>query len=339
MSAVGSRVHNNYTIESFAATARDRVKSGIYLAPVTNSSNRNNPSVHADTRREPEAHVAYLFRKLSRLLRANRAVPEPKSVHQLRTTVRRIETLASSLGKDETKAYSKFDKILSEIFEKAGKVRDLDVQMDALNTISLPSVEQDKSILRSYLQRQRAKRQRKLASAVEKELAKRLPKRQRRAKALLLDAAKRPANGSAQRTIDLRKEIMPFLDKLRANHFDTTTLHEFRLDIKHVRYAAEASGERGAEIAKMLKPAQDAIGEWHDCLNLVETADKVLGPLPGHPLMTVLRGKLRGRFNDAVAILRPLEEQLIEMMDVTASKKPGPMLLVREEQAATMTAV
>ena len=284
--------------------------------------------------REPEAHTSYLFRKLARLLRANRANPDAKAVHQLRTSIRRIQTLAVSLGEEEAKGFAKFDKVLSEIFEKAGRVRDLDVQLETLKTIALPSVEDDKIMLQNYLQRQRAKRQRKLASLVEKQLAKRIPKRQRRAKALLLGAADHPVDGTPRRTIDLRKEVAPLLEKLHANRFDVETLHELRLEVKHARYAAEASGDRGVEIVEILKPVQDVIGIWHDWLNLIETADKVLGPLPGHPLMTVLRTKLRSRFNDAIASLRPLEARLEAVVPMVQGKRPGPVLLMRDEAVA-----
>lgn len=312
------------------------MKRGIYLALVTNSSNRNTSAAvpRSQLHRDPEAHAAYLFRKLSRLLRANRSTPDAKSVHQFRTTVRRIQTLAVSLGECDTKAFTKFDKILIDLFEKAGRVRDLDVQMDALQTISLPSVEDDKIMLQNYLQRQRAKRQRKLAAAVEEELARRLPKRQRRAKALLLSAATEPASPSTRRAIDLRKQVLPFVEKLRANHIDIETLHEVRLDIKHVRYAAEAAGSVGTDIVALLKPVQDCIGEWHDWLNLIETADKVLGPLPGHPLMTILRSKVRTRFENALAALKPLEARLTEIMNLAEVRRPGPVLVRQQELAA-----
>jgi len=266
------------------------------------------------------------------MLRANRTSPDAKAVHQLRTTVRRIETFAGSVGVSEGKAFARFQKLLAEIFDKAGKVRDLDVQLDALNTISLPSVEDDKVLMHNYLQRQRVKRSRKLAATVEAEMVKRIPKRQRKAKAALLQAVK--AGPSARPVIDLKKEIAPFLEKLRANNFDTQTLHELRLDVKHVRYAAEASGERGEEIVAILKPVQDAIGTWHDWLNLIDTADKVLVPMHGHPLMTTLRSKVRARFNDAIASLKSLDERLTEVLQGDEAKKPGPVLLTANKMLA-----
>lgn len=285
--------------------------------------------------REPDAHASYLFRKLSRMLRANRTMPDAKSVHQLRTTIRRTQTLAASLGEQDSKAFGKFDKILTEIFERAGKVRDLDVQIESLATISLPSVEDDKAVLHNYLQRQRSKRQRKLSLTIEKELPRRLPKRQRKAKALLLRAIEEPA-GTAKPSIDLRREVIPFVERLRTAAFDIDTLHEIRLDVKHVRYAAEAVGKSGAEVVAMLKPVQDAIGEWHDWANLVQTADEVLGPLPGHPLMTILRTKMKSRFANAVAALKPLEAHLSEAMNLAERPRP---VLVRTELATAASAV
>jgi CHAD domain-containing protein len=308
------------------------VKSGISLALVTNSSKRNTGSSKHPVfvQREPEAQVAYLFRKLSRMLRATRTNPDAKSVHQLRTTVRRIETLGASLGQLDEKAFTKFRNVLTEIFEKAGRVRDLDVQLEALQTISLPSVEDDKKVLQNYLHRQRSKRQRKLSETVAAELERRLPKRQRRAKAALLEGLKQ--DGESRRTIELRKEVLPFLDKLRIRDFDTQTLHELRLEVKHVRYAAEVAGEHGEAVVAILKPVQDAIGVWHDWINLIETADEVLGPLPGHPLMTILRSKVRARFNDAIAALKPLEAKLSDIFEL--AKRPGPVLMMREQAAA-----
>lgn len=307
---------------------------------MTNSSKRNNSikDRRPKSRRDPQAHAVYLFRKLSRMLRANRSAPDAESVHQFRTTVRRVQTLAVSLGLEEERAFAKFNKILADLFERAGKVRDLDVQMDALKTIALPSVEDDQELLRNYLQRQRGRRQRKFSNLVEKELAKRLPKRQRRAKALLLDTASQPAHNDTRRSADLRKVVMPFVEKLRANHFDVETLHEVRLEIKKVRYAAEAAGGAGTALTALLKPVQDAIGEWHDWLNLLETADEVLGPLPGHPLMTILRGKVRSRFSAALAAVKPLEPRISEVMALPeARKQPGPVL-VRQRAMAAATA-
>ena len=264
------------------------------------------------------------------MVRAARSAPDAKTVHQLRTTIRRIETLVAAHGQQEAKPVTKFQKSLTDIFERAGRVRDVDVQLEALSTISLPSVEDDKKILQNFLQRQRGKRQRKLTETVEEQLQKRMPKRQRRAKAAILKAMHE--SETANLAVDLRREVVPFVEKLRTHHFDTETLHELRLDVKHVRYAAEAAGAAGDELVAILKPVQDVIGTWHDWITLIDTADEALGPLPGHPLMTILRSKVRARFNDAVAALKPLDARLTDVMQL--AKRPGPVLLMREEASA-----
>ncbi len=312
------------------------VKSGISLAPVTNSSKRNTNERVPPLQREPEAHVAYLFRKLSRLLQATSKTPDEKSVHLLRTTIRRIQTLATSLGEAESKPVLKFNKALNGIFEKAGRVRDLDVQIAALKTISLDSVEEDKRVLNNALHRQRSKRSRKLVELIQEERTGRLRRRQRRAKALVMSCVTERKNNAEREVVNLPKEASGLLAKLHAGHFDTPTLHELRLEVKHLRYAAEAAGERGAEFVALLKPVQDAIGEWHDWVSLIDTADDVLGPLPGHPLMTVLRGKIRGRFHDAVVLLKPLEAKLTELLQ--SGKRIGPVLVTSNTRVAAASA-
>lgn len=270
------------------------------------------------------------------MLRASRTAPDAKSVHQLRTTIRRVQTLAATLGEQDEKAFAKFNKVLVEIFDRAGRVRDLDVQLDCLGTISLPSVEHDKAVLHNYLQRQRSKRGRKLGNLVSDELTGKLPRRQRKAKALLMNAIATPAAADRKTGVDLRHEVQLLIEKLNAPVLDTASLHALRLEVKHVRYTAEIAGESGAETIALLKPVQDAIGIWHDWINLINTADEVLGPLPGHPLMTILRSKVRGRFQNATAALKPLSAQLADSLQV--GKRPGPVLVLNQQKAAAASA-
>lgn len=58
------------------------------------------------------------------------------------------------------------------------------------------------------------------------------------------------------------------------------TLHEFRKQLKKVRYLTEisASGERSHEVLSIpLRKLQSALGEWHDWDALVRTARRALG--------------------------------------------------------------
>ncbi len=70
-----------------------------------------------------------LVRKLGRLLQEIPRKASVDRVHDLRTTVRRLETIHVTLAPADT---SKQWKRLSKVRKQAGKVRDLDVQMAAL---------------------------------------------------------------------------------------------------------------------------------------------------------------------------------------------------------------
>ena len=64
------------------------------------------------------------------------------------------------------------------------------------------------------------------------------------------------------------------------SELDRKTLHEFRKQLKEIRYIAElsATGERSHEVlSAALRKLQSALGEWHDWDALVRTARSALG--------------------------------------------------------------
>ena len=78
---------------------------------------------------------------------------KPKSVHRLRTTIRRIESLVSyanpDIGKKEERSLEK----LTDLRKRAGKVRDLDVQKDLLGTLGNGSTAKDERFWQSFWRR------------------------------------------------------------------------------------------------------------------------------------------------------------------------------------------
>lgn len=260
--------------------------------------------------------------------------PEPEHVHQFRTSVRRVKSLAMSLGVAEDKGVARFEAALDRLFDRAGKVRDVDVQIAALNSLTLPSVADDKAELLDVLQRRREKRIRKLTGALEDALDDGLPKRQRKAKATLVEAAE-SAQSRHSAGLEPRMELMPFLQKMRDDQFTEETLHRFRLDVKRIRYTAEAAGATGVKIADALKPLQDAIGEWHDWCNLRALAQKKLVHAAGHPILSVLRTKVSGHFAQALLVIRQTHAALSEFEPPSSPKRlePASVHPIRAEAA------
>ncbi len=75
-----------------------------------------------------------VFQKLERDVLKLVSSPEAKSVHSFRTTTRRVETLLEELIPERDRNQKKLLKALGRIRKRAGKIRDLDVQLAALRT-------------------------------------------------------------------------------------------------------------------------------------------------------------------------------------------------------------
>ena len=91
-----------------------------------------------------------LFDKLLRISRRSSGA-KPETVHQLRTTIRRVETLLATtlpaLGRKEQKLLKQLDRLR----RRAGKVRDLDVQIQALRSLRLESITRDRARVMAFL--------------------------------------------------------------------------------------------------------------------------------------------------------------------------------------------
>ena len=93
---------------------------------------------------------------------------KPKSVHRLRTTVRRIESLVSyanpDIGKKEERSLEK----MADLRKRAGKVRDLDVQADLLGNLGNGSAAKDRKTLAELFEKKRDQQAKRLVSALKK---------------------------------------------------------------------------------------------------------------------------------------------------------------------------
>ncbi len=266
-----------------------------------------------------DRRTAKLFQKLAAVTRQVERKAAPERVHQLRTTVRRIETLTATHGLGGHRGVSKFTKQLSRLRRRAGKVRDLDVQVAALRSVRIESGGRDKAILARHLVNARGKRERKLLAAIEDEISSGLRKRLERTAKLVL---KRAESG---RRKDFTVQALNKFKQLVEGHAPLTeeNLHEFRMDCKRIRYLAEMSGDApdAEKIVAALKRVQDAIGEWHDWVTLVETAEKVIAN-PTSPLIAALRARRQSKFHEALRITEGTKYTLLSMLRLHPAAKP-----------------
>jgi len=255
-----------------------------------------------------------LFDKLLRISRRSSGA-KPETVHQLRTTIRRVETLLATtlpaLGRKEQKLLKQLDRLR----RRAGKVRDLDVQIQALRSLRLESITRDRARVMAFLEKARAKRESKLLRAFQNEVGGGLHKRLERTATRLQREFSKPAQPGS----DEQHFLTAALDKFAAvvkQHpaLSEGNLHSFRMGCKRVRYLAEMAGEgpRVAAVIEPLKRIQDAIGVWHDWLTLAATAESVLTPSGQAPLLSALRASTRSKYLEALRITADAKRALLE---------------------------
>lgn len=265
---------------------------------------------------ERAEHIRKLFRRLAETLKRIQARPTAEAVHHLRTTVRRLETV---LGAEERSGTKKLLKQLGRLRRRAGKVRDLDVQLLALRSIHVQVSRRDLAILERQLMKTHSKRERRLQAAVEAELSEGLSRRMNRILKTVTAAGPRA---------DSRKDyVAAALRKFQAvaqryPEFKDQNLHEFRIRCKRVRYLAELGGTnpRSKLAITELTRIQDSVGEWHDWVALTATAEQVLSHT-NSPLLSVLRAQRRLRLLAALRITLEARQTLLAMAGAAAGRR------------------
>jgi CHAD domain-containing protein len=252
------------------------------------------------------------FQKLSRQLSKLATKPAPENVHKFRTYSRRVEALLDELVPKPSRKDRKLMKQLSRLRRKAGRVRDLDVQITALRSLKIPQEPGRKSQLMGILSEERASRERKLPETFDKKTVSGLRKRLKRAASSMTipESADLVALGMRQ-MLQLGREHAVLSEK---------TLHQYRIAGKRARYIAELAGKnpQAEHVVAQLKRMQDVIGNWHDWLKLTERAQELFGGIHDSPLVAALQNVTRAKFREAVAAL-------VETRTAFAEKGPVPV--------------
>lgn len=218
---------------------------------------------------------------------------ETSDVHRFRTNARRVETLVDELC-PESRNQKKLLKLLSKLRKKAGRLRDLDVQIAFLRNLKIPDRQNHRAQLLEWLDSEQSRRSRKLPKNFDQETVRELRKRLRRARAeMKLDG------------IDPLKLALQRLPKPAHTQLTEKELHACRIAAKRSRYLAELAGESQAakSFIEQLKNAQDVIGEWHDVLKLKEKAEQHFGGVRDSVLVSALQNISRARFRRATSAL------------------------------------
>jgi len=260
------------------------------------------------------------FAKLGRYLNRLKKKPAPHTVHRFRTYSRRVEVILGDLVPEPSGNQRKLLRLLERLRRKAGKVRDLDVQIAALRGLKIPQEPDRRARLMRTLLEERAQRERKLPKVFSEELVRELRKRLKRAaKETEIPKETDPVAKAVRLFAEVDKDHAPVTEK---------KLHEFRLAGKRARYLAElASGGREAErVVNELKHMQDVVGDWHDWLELSERARQLFGSVQESALVAALQNITRAKFRQSLQALAAAQAALLRkptLGETAPHKRPG----------------
>jgi CHAD domain-containing protein len=249
-----------------------------------------------------------IFARLNHQLTKLARKPAPENVHKFRTTGRRAEALLAELVLHPSHNSKKLVKLLARLRRKAGRVRDLDVQIVLLRGLKLPEGARHKAQLLQTLIEQRSQKEAKVEVAFDKEVVRELRKRLKRATREIDVPDADPLAQAIRLLAKLGRDSGPMTEK---------TLHQYRIVGKRARYLAELAGKdpEAVRMVQQLKRMQDVIGDWHDWLKLSQRAEDLFGGIQSSPLVAALRNVTHAKFRQAVATL-------METRGALPAKKP-----------------
>ena len=118
-----------------------------------------------------------LLTNLRRILRQVTRDPKPKVVHQLRTTIRRTEALWQAHRLETSGKSRALARQFAKLRRRAGKVRDLDVQLQLLDSVNIGGRAGAKDRLERALEDKRRSQEKKLLGELDGKGLKKLLKR------------------------------------------------------------------------------------------------------------------------------------------------------------------
>ena len=243
------------------------------------------------------------FRKLRKSLRKLGKRPTPDEVHELRTRTRQVEASLHALLLDNTGKGKKTLKAVNPIRKSAGPVRDMDVLSELAS-----GLETDPCRLRllEYLRQQRLQGAVKLhkKSLQKQKNAQRYLKRfstTLKGKSEGGRSREWPA-GAAAVALQLSGQLQ------RWPRLSAQNLHDFRKLAKQLRYVLRFSGEQ-TQLVDRLGEVKDAVGLWHDWLELDQIAQRLLQHSGTCAVKEEIRSHARRNFDRALHAANLLRSQ------------------------------
>jgi len=276
----------------------------------------------------------FVFKKTEKALLKLASTQAAEVVHGFRTASLRLQTLLEHFFPERDRNQKKLLKMLSQIRRRAGKVRDLDVELAALRSLKVPQQPRRKTRLMHALTDLRGRHEKKLRKMLTNSVIRELQKRLKR-------ASNESHLASGQDALKIAQGILNQVVR-PAGPLREEMLQTYRTAIKSARYAAELapkSAEADDFIAEV-KKLQNALGNWHDWLILTEVAAKRLGDVSQSSLVALLHNVTAGKMRTAVAAvsassaIQPGNAVLVATAPSRKVSAKSPTLIERIESAA-----
>jgi CHAD domain-containing protein len=254
-----------------------------------------------------EQPIRGLTKDLSKILSKLSDETTPKSIHRLRTTIRRIESIVGYARPDLGKKLERSLETLEDLRKRAGKVRNVDVQKKLLGKIGNGSTATDRKRLADILEKKREKQIRRMSSAVarcgDKKFLSRIEKIADRVALVSSEPGKILAPLE-----EARLELARMADQFSSHSIKPNRLHQARIQLKKLRYVAELAEEspEGKVFVAEIKAVQDRVGEWHDWEELALLAEKQFADRANCALLREIRALFAARQAAAISAITRL---------------------------------
>jgi CHAD domain-containing protein len=255
-----------------------------------------------------DERIRTIFKKVERDLSNLASGRQAENVHSFRTSTRRLQTLLEELAADRNRNQKKLLKLLDGVRRRAGKVRNVDVQLSALRSVKIAQEPRRKTQLTQTLLELRSKHEKKLRKVLIKEHIREIEKRLHRAADEVTNKTEKgkvEPEGKRDPLLVAKEILARAMPSKAGSMTNESSLHERRILIKRARYVAEFApkSSEATQLISQLQRLQDALGSWHDWQSLTNTAEKRLGDVRQSSLVAALHNTTGGKLRNAMTAL------------------------------------
>jgi CHAD domain-containing protein len=249
-----------------------------------------------------------LVRKLRKVLKCLPRNPRPEEVHELRTQTRKLEAMLHAIASEYIHQSQRVLKILKPVRKAAGRVRDMDVLIAKASALSFRESSDGIPLLVQHMAAIRIEDTRRLYRTVKR--------RRKKARWVLKRCLRslerlKTENSSGLRATSAPPEILTE----RILHWPTLrqeNLHEFRKGVKELRYMLQLVPGYDERRMNAFARVKDAVGDWHDWLELKCVAESVLDPKRDATILRKICELLQERLRTALTAANQLRKQGVE---------------------------